>query len=436
MVDATCRGASHHPSGSTAIAGADYEPLPHTLVIPAGKYSASVDLIPLYDGVAEPEERFQIKAIADPSIIVGSPFEASVIIEASAVAPEGILLVEELFGGASSSGLNGKITDLFDASLINAGGSATWLAGAAFRADGSVTTDTAQNSASLNLGTFINSHKGQVDGKFVLTASISETVSVWISLGFSQLNSPSTTQNFSAANGVATVLYRAQNASPAGEIDLFPILNSNVIDGPDGNIGTRTLSVILDLTPSGGYNGTTNHGTVTWVDRVLGTLGSHTYTANANFGSILLSEGNSSTGSVSALSLRQIQPIANTYATWISGFGLALADQDFNDDPDADGVTNGIEAWLGTHPGQPSTGLTVLNANTFVHARSSAPLNGLVASYQWSPNLIDWYPSDSGPSGGPTVTINVGTAVNMTDIATSANGTIRRMFLRLVVSQM
>jgi hypothetical protein len=423
-------------TGGTATSGTDYAPLPSTLVIPAGKSSASIDLLPLYDGVAESEERFQIKVLPNASYVIASPTEANVIIEASAAAPDGALLIEEDFGGSSATGLAAKSADLFDAVLINAGGSSTWRAGTAFRANGSVTADTAQTSASLDLGTYINSRKGQPDGKFILTATISENTGAWISLGFSQANAPSITQNFTAASGIATILYRAQNGSPAGELDLFPILNSNVIDGPDANTGPRTLSVTLDLTPSGGYNGTSHHGSVTWSDSALGTLGTHNFTSNVNFGSILLSEANSSAGSVSALTLRQILPSTNTFATWIGGFGLAPVDWDFNDDPDSDGLANGIEAWLGTHPGQSSSGLAMLSPTTFTHPRNPTPPADLAATYQWSPNLVDWYLSSTGPPGGPAVTLSTEASGSNTTITAAPSGVMDRLFLRLAVIDM
>ena len=44
------------------------------------------------------------------------------------------------------------------------------------------------------------------------------------------------------------------------------------------------------------------------------------------------------------------------YSTWITGFGLAVGDQDPTDDPDNDGVSNAVEWVLG---GDPATGMDV-----------------------------------------------------------------------------
>jgi lysophospholipase L1-like esterase len=425
-------------TGGTADSGTDYQPLPASLVIPAGKSSASIDLVPLYDGIEEPEERFQIKVLPDAAYTLGSPTEANVIIEASAAAPEGALLIEEDFGGSATGALNGTNADLFVAAIINAGGSAAWRAGTAFKADGSVTADSAQTSASLDLGTYLNSRKGKADGRFVLTASLSETSGVWVSLGFSQSNSPAITQNFTAAGGIATILYRAQNGSPAGEFDMFPILNNNAIDGPDANTGPRALSVILDLTPAGGYNGGSHHGSVTWENSVLGTLGSHTFTSNMNFGSILLSEANGSTGTVSALTLRQILPPSNTFATWIGGFGLAQAEQDFNDDPDADGLPNGIEHVFGTDANATSIVISEVSSTasslTFRHPLNPDLAGNVAYAYQFSTDLVGWLQGDQTNSAGTRVMVTSSspdTSGMVTVVLAITEGPAARLFGRL-----
>jgi hypothetical protein len=55
---------------------------------------------------------------------------------------------------------------------------------------------------------------------------------------------------------------------------------------PSDNVD-RTLTVSLDVNPAGGWDGTTNFGTVTWFDSVLGVIGSSTYTSDENFRAIL-----------------------------------------------------------------------------------------------------------------------------------------------------
>jgi hypothetical protein len=76
-------------SRGAATPGTDYQALPATLTIPAGKSAAAIDLIPLYDGEEEAEERILIKVLPHARYALGSPVEAAVVIEPSAAAPAG-----------------------------------------------------------------------------------------------------------------------------------------------------------------------------------------------------------------------------------------------------------------------------------------------------------------------------------------------------------
>ena len=228
-------------------------------------------------------------------------------------------LVAENFGGPGNP-LNGTDADAFSPIIAAAGGSATWGAGAAFLDNGTVNVDGSQNAAYLNLGTYIDDAAGTADGKFVLTMTVSETVGAWISLGFAVENTPGTGRNFTdtgsggTTRGMATIIRREIGD---WELDMFPgpALTPPLIDGPEpADPGPRTLIVTLDLTPAGGYDHSTNFGTVTWADSVLGQLGSHTYTSGQRFGSILISEASSSGGTVSALRLTQISGGPDTVA--------------------------------------------------------------------------------------------------------------------------
>jgi arylsulfatase A len=228
---------------------------------------------------------------------------AAVLIAASANAA---VIVSENFGG--SGVLNGTAADTFSPAITAAGGSDTWVAASGFLGNGAVSVN--KNAAYLNLGSYIQDAKGTAAGLFELTLTISQTTGAWLSLGFGQENTPSTNKDFTnsssvgdtgTTNGIGTIIYRDAD----NELDMFvgPGI-TNAVDGPNGNTGSRTLTVKLDFTPAGGY-GSSNYGTMTWSDSVLGELGSYSLTAGRTFGSLLITGAATSTGTIGNLTLTQ-----------------------------------------------------------------------------------------------------------------------------------
>jgi len=229
---------------------------------------------------------------------------AALCLAAHATTVSATVIVAENFGGGASD-LDGKDADTFDAAITNAGGSATWDASIDFDRDGSV-TGSGNRSAHLGLGSYINDHKGDSNGWFALTMTISEVTgdnnNDLMALGFSSsASAPSIGNDFVGASGVGTIAYRR-----SGELDMWAGPGTdNPVDGPDGNSGARTLTATLDLTPDGGYDGAADFGTVTWSDSVLGHLGNHTYTSDTDFNWILLSARSAPVGTNSSLTLEQ-----------------------------------------------------------------------------------------------------------------------------------
>jgi hypothetical protein len=240
-----------------------------------------------------------------------------------------VIIVAEGFGGDGTGDLDATAADTFYSGITAAGGSATWAANSGFDDNGYVSA--ARKAAYLNMGSYINDTKGTADGLFELTMAISETTGSWISLGFGKENTPSTDRDMTGGTnvspqptltttGLGTIVYR----DALNELDMFggPAAGG-VVDGPDNNTGARTLTVTLDLT---GYNGTTNFGKVTWSDSGLGVLGSYTYTAAQNFGSILItaSGATATSGTISNLTLSQSIPEPATIGLLLIGSVMGL----------------------------------------------------------------------------------------------------------------
>lgn len=120
-------------------------------------------------------------------------------------------------------------------------------------------------------------------------------------------------------------------------------------------------------------------------------------------------------------------------------FGLDPGDRGFTLDPDGDHLANGLEAWFGTHPGEPSQGLATVSSNgtvtTFTHPQNPARPTNVAGFYQWSPDLTTWYAGDGvdGPPGGRKVFIAPVTTGATTAVTATASGPLERVFLRVQV---
>ena len=130
------------------------------------------------------------------------------------------------------------------------------------------------------------------------------------------------------------------------------------------------------------------------------------------------------------------------FADWIANpaYGIALADRDLTDDPDGDGIQNGVENFFGTHPGTFSQGLAPGirsgNTYTFTHPQGTTA-SDLTASYRWSTDLTT-FQLGGATSGGTTV--NFTTQANtpspgFTRVTATATGTPpARLFLDVRVT--
>jgi len=137
-----------------------------------------------------------------------------------------------------------------------------------------------------------------------------------------------------------------------------------------------------------------------------------------------------------------ILPETQSYSTWIAGFPVGAA-SGFEVDADGDGLNNGLEAFMGTNPSVSTSGaLTSLSTNgtvfTFTHPQANPALSDVTGSYEWSPDLTNWYAGNgvAGPVGGATV--NIPSVVPVNGIATvtaTASQPLQKIFVRLKAGQ-
>jgi hypothetical protein len=138
---------------------------------------------------------------------------------------------------------------------------------------------------------------------------------------------------------------------------------------------------------------------------------------------------------------------ANTYATWIGGFPKVGSATGFGEDPDDDGLMNGVESYFGNDPSHADGGLFAVAAGEsgfkFRHTRSNAPPADVTATYQWTTDLENWFSSGQTSPGGVSVTM-VDTVVTDAEapdddvvevVVTVAPPSIARVFARVVATK-
>jgi hypothetical protein len=130
----------------------------------------------------------------------------------------------------------------------------------------------------------------------------------------------------------------------------------------------------------------------------------------------------------------------NTFSTWISGYPAVGLLNGFTDDPDNDGLDNGLENFLGTNPSLSTPGISQVSltggALTFRHPQNATPASDITASYLWSTDLANWHASGAA-NGGTTVTFTTSSntpTAGTTVVSGAITGTApSKVFVRIQV---
>jgi hypothetical protein len=133
-----------------------------------------------------------------------------------------------------------------------------------------------------------------------------------------------------------------------------------------------------------------------------------------------------------------------SYSHWIRGFPGVGAQTGLHDDPDGDGLENGIENIFGTAPNAASAGITVVSANpalgtfTFNHPQG-VPAEDLALAYEWSKDLQTFRGNLTTDAAGTTVGFTIQTNTpgqGTTTVTANVTGTpSERLFLRAKVME-
>jgi sialate O-acetylesterase len=201
---------------------------------------------------------------------------------------------------------------------------------------------------------------------------------------------------------------------------------ANLSDTRSVEIGRLSFSGMSVAASSGGSNAQ-NYRYDTFVG----------YQAPVGFAITALRWSGGSFGNIDGLAYVAVpaSPPALTFTSWNASYGLSSS---FGDDSDGDGLPDGLEFLLGTHPGNPTPAILNLfktgNGFSFTHPLNESPISGATLLYEWSSDLSEWRRSGETNAAGTTVTMNPSAPTDgrVTVTVQVSAGPADRIFSRLV----
>jgi hypothetical protein len=360
-----------------------------------------------------------------------------------------LVLYSSTFTGPSGTDLHGTAVTTSGATAAQhaqygTSATATWSAAARLKADGSFVHNGMGYNSTTNT---VNRASGTLlfdpqDG-YVYTLTMTTNyvaiapITDWFAMGF--FMQPNYTGAIQVANG-ATVWALTRPGS--GNTNGDQVAHYNLAGGtgaqgaPSASEVTTapsTLKIVLNTTA-----GTGNWSATYYVnDAVLATKADlNAVDIDAVGIGVGLDAASFSGGKFQSFELS----VDNLFATWISGKSGVNGQTAVGDDPDGDGIENGVENFFGTEPGVFSQGLQAGGVSgstfTFTHPINATPATDLTPTYRWSKDLLNFTPG-GGTHDGTSVTITPGTpSGGFVTVTAEVSGTpTGKLFIDVQVSQ-
>ncbi|MEA2069250.1 MAG: hypothetical protein U9P12_08620, partial [Verrucomicrobiota bacterium] len=130
--------------------------------------------------------------------------------------------------------------------------------------------------------------------------------------------------------------------------------------------------------------------------------------------------------------------IGSDFSAWIGGYDVG-GQNGFYDDPDHDGLGNGVENVLGTDPGAPDSGVLAVSGLSgssfmFQHPENPGMAGDVAPAYLWSPDLTAFHAGEASVDGVSVSfeAVSDTPVFGTTMVAASRTGpTVDKMFYKL-----